>query len=111
MSENETSSRLEEILVNLNNQQLRFVVEMPNHTTKKSCAAELGIPIQTVYNWGDEVDEAIEFINEQAKDGWLTLDIKRSKGGKTYMQVDTYVPSDRQQNSSGQSPQGDDAPY
>lgn len=58
-----------------------------------------------------KVDEAIEFINEHAKDGWLTLDIKRSKGGKTYMQVDTYVPSNKQQDSPGQSSQVDEAPY
>jgi len=54
-----------------------------------------------------KTDEALEFINEQSKDGWLTLDIKKSQGGKTYLEVDTYVPKTKEDAQQ----QSDKAPF
>jgi len=40
-----------------------------------------------------KVDEAVEFLNEHKKaDGWVNIDIKKSKEGKLYLQVDKWEP-------------------
>ncbi len=39
-----------------------------------------------------KVDEAIEFLKANEKNGWVNIDIKKSKEGKTYLQLDTWVP-------------------
>ena len=39
-------------------------------------------------------DEAIEFINNFSKNGWLNLEVKKSKEGKFYIELDTYEPKD-----------------
>tara|TARA_R110000824_G_scaffold157037_4_gene330457 strand:- start:2539 stop:2817 length:279 start_codon:yes stop_codon:yes gene_type:complete len=38
-----------------------------------------------------KVDEAIAFLKANAKNGWVNLDIKRSKGGNFYCELDTWV--------------------
>lgn len=40
-----------------------------------------------------KVDEAIEFLKSNDKKGWVNLDIKKSKGGKYYVELDTWQPS------------------
>jgi hypothetical protein len=35
--------------------------------------------------------EAVEFLNENSKNGKIKLSIKESKGGKYYLELDTYV--------------------
>jgi hypothetical protein len=37
-----------------------------------------------------KAQDAIMFINQHNKKGWLNLDIKKSKEGKFYMELDTY---------------------
>ena len=37
-----------------------------------------------------KAQDAIMFINQYNKNGWLNLDIKKSKEGKFYMELDTY---------------------
>ena len=37
-----------------------------------------------------KAQDAIMFINQYNKKGWLNLDIKKSKEGKFYMELDTY---------------------
>ena len=39
-----------------------------------------------------KVDEAVEFLKANEKNGWVNIDIKKSKEGKTYLQLDTWVP-------------------
>jgi len=39
-----------------------------------------------------KVDEAIAFLKQHEKNGWVNIDIKRSQGGKYYVELDTYVP-------------------
>jgi len=37
-----------------------------------------------------KVDEAIAFLKANVKNGWVNLDVKRSKGGNYYMELDTW---------------------
>ena len=37
-----------------------------------------------------KVDEAIAFLKKYAKNGWVNLDIKQSKGGNYYCELDTW---------------------
>jgi len=39
-----------------------------------------------------KVDEFILFLKENVKKGWVNLDLKESKGGKHYFQLDTWEP-------------------
>jgi|TARA_R110002012_G_scaffold130761_1_gene283329 hypothetical protein len=40
-----------------------------------------------------KVDEFIVFLKENEKKGWVNLDLKESKGGKHYFQLDTWEPN------------------
>ena len=49
-----------------------------------------------------KVDEAIEFLQANSKDGWVNLDVLRSKAsGKVYGKVDTWEPEKGQQYKEG----------
>lgn len=37
-----------------------------------------------------KVDEAIEFIKSKENKGWVNLEVKKSKEGKFYIELDTY---------------------
>jgi hypothetical protein len=37
-----------------------------------------------------KAQEAIQFINEKNNSGWVNLEIKKSKEGKFYIELDTY---------------------
>ena len=37
-----------------------------------------------------KVDEAIAFLKANVKNGWVNLDIKQSKGGSYYCELDTW---------------------
>ena len=39
-----------------------------------------------------KVEEAINFLREMNKDGWVNLNVKQSKAGKYYMELDTWTP-------------------
>jgi hypothetical protein len=39
-----------------------------------------------------KVDEAIVFLKEKSKNGWVNLDIKLSQGGKYYLELNTWEP-------------------
>ena len=39
-----------------------------------------------------KVDEFILFLKDNVKKGWVNLDLKESKGGKHYFQLDTWEP-------------------
>lgn len=47
---------------NLSKDQLRFVVKMQECSSKKDAAEELGLKVQTVYNWPSIVDDAIRLL-------------------------------------------------
>jgi len=37
-----------------------------------------------------KTDEAVAFLNETSKNGWVNLDIKKAKSGKYYIELDNY---------------------
>jgi len=43
-----------------------------------------------------KVDEAIAFLKEKQKNGWVNLDVKLSKGGKYYMELNTFTPKPKE---------------
>lgn len=47
-----------------------------------------------------KVDEATKFLASNAKNGWVNLDVKQSKAGKYYMELNTFEPK----TSSGNAP-------
>lgn len=37
-----------------------------------------------------KVDEAIDFLKQHVKNGWVNIDIKQAKSGKYYCELDTW---------------------
>ena len=52
----------------LNYNQRRFVVSMPEYSSKKECAENLDLAPGTVYGWPDIVDKAIEMYQDHVSD-------------------------------------------
>jgi hypothetical protein len=42
-----------------------------------------------------KVDEAVAFIKENEKNGWVNLNVKTAKSGSFYVELDTYEPKPR----------------
>ena len=40
-----------------------------------------------------KIEEAIAFIREHNKKGWINIDIKKSKKGSYYLELDSFVPT------------------
>lgn len=49
-------------------------------------------PEWVVGNMSIKVDEAIAFLKNNTKNGWVNLGIKTSKEGKFYIELDTFEP-------------------
>ena len=73
MTEKSISDELYEVILTLTPDQVRFIVEMPNHPSKKSCAEALGIHPNSVYNWSDNVDDAIRLMRKDIVAGALAM--------------------------------------
>jgi hypothetical protein len=43
-----------------------------------------------------KVDEATTFLKDNAKNGWVNIDIKTAKSGKPYMELDTWEPTKKE---------------
>ena len=58
-----------------------------------------------------KVDEAVAFLNSNAKNGWVNIDIKQSQKGTYYCELDTWVPKEK--SSQGYNPKSttDDFPF
>lgn len=39
-----------------------------------------------------KVDDAVAFMKQNAKNGWLNLDVKQARSGNYYMELDTFEP-------------------
>ena len=39
-----------------------------------------------------KAEDAIQFIKDRTKNGWVNLNINQSKGGSYYVELDTYEP-------------------
>lgn len=42
-----------------------------------------------------KVEEATKFLATNQKNGWVNLDIKQSKSGKYYLELNTFEPKDK----------------
>lgn len=49
-----------------------------------------GAPSFVIGRQSIKVDEAIAFLKANVKNGWVNLDIKQSKGGSYYCELDTW---------------------
>ena len=54
-------------------------------------------------NLSVKVDDAVSFLREHEKNGWVNLDLKISKNGNPYVELDTFVPQ-QSQNSQQSTP-------
>lgn len=60
-----------------------------------------------------KLDEFIPFLQDNAKKGWVNLDMKKSQAGKMYCELDTWEPK-KQATQPASPPEGesdDDAPF
>jgi len=48
-----------------------------------------------------KVDDAIAFMREHDKKGWINLNIKTARSGNHYVELDTFEPKGSQGNGSG----------
>lgn len=56
-----------------------------------------------------KVDEAIAFLTNNSKNGWVNLNVNQSRGGKYYIELDTFVPKKKEE---GPAPQKEvDLPF
>ena len=51
-----------------------------------------------------KVDEFIAFLEKNAKNGWVNVNLKLSKGGKAYAELDTWEPKDRKEVKADEPP-------
>ena len=49
-------------------------------------------PEFVIGNISVKVDDAITFLNNNQKNGWVNLNVLNSKGGKPYIELDNFVP-------------------
>mgnify|MGYP003440816499 CR=1 FL=1 len=48
-----------------------------------------------------KVGEAVQFLQASAKEGWVNLQVKQSKNGKYYVELDTWQPTQGQAAKAG----------
>jgi hypothetical protein len=48
-------------------------------------------------------DEAIAFIKANSQNGWINLDIKKARTGNFYIELDTFVPTAKENPTKGKS--------
>lgn len=52
-------------------------------------------PSYIIANLGIKVDDFVKWLRENQGGEWLNIDIKLSKGGKYYAELNTYNPADK----------------
>jgi len=61
-----------------------------------------------------KVDKFGAFLLQHEKDGWVNIDVKESKNGKLYAELDTWKKDQKQEPEPQETPDygvGDDAPF
>lgn len=54
-------------------------------------------PEFVIGNVSIKVDEAITFLKNHEKKGWVNLQIKKGRSGNPYFELDTYEPTQKQE--------------
>ena len=55
-----------------------------------------GAPDFVIGNVSIKVDEAVPFLQKNAKNGWVNLNVLRAKSGKQYIELDQWEPNKEQ---------------
>lgn len=58
-----------------------------------------------------KVSDAIAFLKAHEKNGWVNLNVNRSKTGTYYMELDTFEPSKERRNVPNKSDDYDDVAF
>lgn len=61
-------------------------------------------PDFVVGNLSLRVDEAITFLKNNDKNGWVNLSIKKARSGNYYLELDTFEPSKQSQTKTKSAP-------
>lgn len=72
-----------------------------------------GAPDFVVGNISVKVDDAVAFLQKNAKGGWVNLDILTAKSGKQYIELNQWEPNSETQTKKQVNPvaQDDDLPF
>jgi len=58
-----------------------------------------------------KVDEAMAFLAQNESKGWVNLNVKKSKGGKYYMELDTWKPKPTKKDDVFEESDDEDVPF
>jgi len=58
-------------------------------------------PDFVIANLSLKCKELVAWMQKHHRDGWCNIQIKQSKGGKYYAELDTFVPSKREEYDTG----------
>ena len=72
-----------------------------------------GAPDFVVGNISVKVDDAVTFLQKNAKNGWVNLDILTAKSGKQYIELNQWEPNGEVETKKQVNPvaQDDDLPF
>jgi hypothetical protein len=69
-------------------------------------------PEFVIGNLSVKVDDAITFLKNNEKKGWVNLNIKRGRSGNPYIELDTYEPSNtKKPETAKKEEEGEDLPF
>jgi hypothetical protein len=95
-----TKTDLSELLKNLTPEQLQEIAQKAKETKKEKKFSKGFIfkkransPEFLIGSLSIKVEEAIPFLSENQKTGWVNLDICKSSEGKFYLSVNDFEPS------------------
>mgnify|MGYP000582666633 CR=1 FL=1 len=60
-----------------------------------------GAPDFVIGQQSIKVDEAIVFLKENQKNGWVNLNVNKARSGKLYVELDTFEPKKKEEVSDG----------
>ena len=66
-------------------------------------------PDFVIGNLSIKVDDAIKFLQEKQKNGWVNLDVLKSQKGSFYVELNTWTPDSSPQNNEAEK--SDDLPF
>lgn len=72
------------------------------------CKRHERAPDFVTVNLSVKLKDFVAFAKEHHKDGWLNVQVKQSKGGKFYAELDTFEPKPQQREPQRQEPAGGD---
>ena len=71
-------------------------------------------PEFVIGNLSVKVDDAITFLKNNEKKGWVNLNIKRGRSGNAYIELDTFEPSNTKKPEPApakKEEEGEDLPF